>query len=317
VAPARSGAVTGLWRLLRGRLERTDVDLEAAKRRPRMLADPGPVIADYVWRHRADLARWLRGMGGEAPHLTPAGVANDLAHLLVRWLQGRNQFLDADPGLLARVRGAYAASIAEATDLLDAATDRDDLQADLGGLFERHHARLGDLLTQAYGGRLRDAPWSQYSPGLQMAVLRLDEPLAGPILDIGCGADGALTLALRAAGHEVTGFDRDAQAPGLSTGDWLGFDYGEARWGTAVSHLGFSLHFLHQHLAGASAAFDYARSYRRILAGLKPGGVFAYAPSLPFIEDVLPPAFVADRFAWDRPGDDGAGLLSSSRVTRR
>jgi hypothetical protein len=32
---------------------------------------------------------------------------------------------------------------------------------------------------------------------------------------------------------------------------------------------------------------------------------------------VLPRAFVADRFAWDHRGDDGAGLLSSSRVTRR
>jgi SAM-dependent methyltransferase len=315
----RPGAAMGLWRLLRGRLVRTDVGLETASRRSWLLVDPGADITDYLWRHRLDLAGWLQGAGGAEPDLTPAGVANDLARLLVRWVQGRNQFLDADPDLLARVRGAYAASIVETVGLLDAATDRDGLQAGLRGLFEHHHARLRDLLAQAYGGRLKDAPWSQYSPGLQMAVLRLDEPLAGPILDIGCGADGALTLALRAAGHEVTGFDRDAQAAGLLTGDWLAFDYGAGRWGTMVSHLGFSLHFLHQHLAGASAAFDYARSYRRILAGLRPGGVFAYAPSLPFIEDVLPPAFVADRFAWDRRGGDGAGagLLSSSRVTRR
>jgi SAM-dependent methyltransferase len=302
---------------LRGRVSRNDVDLETAKRRPWLLVEPGPELTDYLWRHRADLTSWLGGADSATPGPTPQGVADDLGRLLVRWLQGRNQFLEADPALLDRVREAYATCVRETAELLEVAADLPGLQSGLRDLLRRHHARLGDLLVEAYGSRLRDAPWSQYSPELQRAVLRLDEPLAGPILDVGCGADGALTLALRAAGHEVVGFDRDAQADGLLIGDWLDFDYGRARWKTVVSHLGFSLHFLHQHLASAPAAFDYARVYRRVLAGLKPGGVFAYAPSLPFIEDVLPPAFVADRFAWSQSGTDGAGLLSSSRVTRR
>jgi hypothetical protein len=307
----------GLWRLLRGRLDRADLDLETARRRPRLLFEPGPELTDHLWRHRAELAGWLQDAGASEPGLTPAGAASDLARLLVRWLQGRNQFLDADPALLAQVGAAYGASSCELIELLDGAIDRSSLHAGLRGLFERHHARLGDILTEAYGSRLKDAPWAQYSAGLQMAVLRLDARPAGPILDMGCGSDGALTRALRAAGLQVTGFDRDAQAPDLLKGDWLDFDYGVAQWGTVVSHLGFSLHFLHQHLAGASAAFDYARAYRRVLAGLKSGGVFAYAPSLPFIEDLLPDAFVAERFALDRDGHEGSGLLSSSRVTRR
>lgn len=317
MASARSGAATGLWRLLRGRVSRNDVDLDAARRRPRLLVEPGPELTGYLWRHRAELAVWLGRADGVTPGLTPEGVADDLARLLVRWLQGRNQFLEADPALLDRVRQAYAACVTETAVLLGQGGDVRGLESGLRDLLQRHHARLGDLLVAAYGGRLRDAPWSEYSPELQRAVLRLDEPLTGPILDIGCGARGALTLALRAAGHEVVGFDRDAAADGLLAGDWLSFDYGRQRWGTVVSHLGFSLHFLHQHLAGAPAAFDYARAYRSVLAGLKPGGVFAYAPSLPFIEEVLPPAFLVDPFTWTHRGADGAGLLSSSRVTRR
>lgn len=315
MGPARSGAAAGLWRRLRRRVENSAVDLETAQQRPRLLVDPGPELTDYLWRHRVELSGWLRGAGDASREMTPEHVTDELARLLVRWLQGRNQFLGADPVLLAQIRGAYVACITETAELLGDAVSPGGLQSGLRSLFERHHARLGALLVQAFGGRLRDAPWSQYSPELQMRVLGLTEPLAGPILDIGCGADGALTLALRAAGHEVTGFDRAAEAEGVDVGDWLSFDYGAGRWGLVVSHLGFSLHFLHQHLAGADAAFDYARAYRRILDGLRPGGVFAYAPSLPFMEELLPSAFQADRFAL--AGPEAVGFLSSGRVTRR
>jgi hypothetical protein len=48
------------------------------------------------------------------------------------------------------------------------------------------------------------------------------------------------------------------------------------------------LHFLHHHLRCDDSAFVYARTYMRVLRSLKPGGVFAYAPALPFIEELLP-----------------------------
>ncbi|HEY6878180.1 MAG TPA: hypothetical protein VI299_09175, partial [Polyangiales bacterium] len=59
------------------------------------------------------------------------------------------------------------------------------------------------------------------------------------------------------------------------------------RYGTIVSHQAFSLHFLHHHHAAGDTAFDYARTFMAILRALVPGGVFAYAPGLPFIESVL------------------------------
>jgi hypothetical protein len=73
-------------------------------------------------------------------------------------------------------------------------------------------------------------------------------------------------------------------------GDWLRADFGVRRWGTILSHQGFSLHFWHQHLAQRSAAEEYARAFMRILGALREGGTFAYAPGLPFLEEHLPRA---------------------------
>ena len=57
--------------------------------------------------------------------------------------------------------------------------------------------------------------------------------------------------------------------------------------GTVLSHLGFSLHFLHHHLRPGDEALRYARRYMEVLRSLRPGGVFAYAPGLPFVEEHL------------------------------
>jgi hypothetical protein len=303
-----AGAPTGLWRILRRRGGRPVIDFETARRRPRLLVDPGPEMTGYLWRHRRALLAWLNAADGE---VSPSAVAEDLSRLLVRWLQGRNQFLEAKPKLLDAVRGAYARCVVETGDLLAEVRDEAALQAGLRDLLERHHDRLGDLLSEAYGARLKEAVWSQYSAALQARVLRLEGRLADPVLDVGCGADGALTLALRTAGHEVVGFDRDPARADLLRADWLDFDYGRGRWGSVLSHLGFSLHFLHHHLAGAEQAFAYARTYRRILESLRRDGVFAYAPALPFVEELLPAGFTVDRFQW------GEALQSSTLVTRR
>lgn len=101
-------------------------------------------------------------------------------------------------------------------------------------------------------------------------------------------ADRARRSSRRCArGWLAHGIDRVAP-PELSLGsDWLQFEYGEARFGTVLSHLGFSLYFLHHHLAGRDTAFDYARTYMAILRGLTIGGLFAYTPGLPFLEALL------------------------------
>ena len=87
------------------------------------------------------------------------------------------------------------------------------------------------------------------------------------------------------------GIDRVAEpAEGILRADWLEVPLVPGSLGTALSHLGFSLHFLHHHLRPGGEAARYARRYMDVLRALRPGGVFAYAPGLPFVEEHLPPA---------------------------
>ena len=58
--------------------------------------------------------------------------------------------------------------------------------------------------------------------------------------------------------------------------------------GAVLSHLAFSQQVLHHHLRGSAGPEGYARKEREILHGLRVGGAFVYAPSLSFIEEVLP-----------------------------
>jgi hypothetical protein len=130
-----------------------------------------------------------------------------------------------------------------------------------------------------------------YSPELQLSILSLDaNTMNEPILDVGCGADAALVRHLRAQKKDARGLDRECPPDAGVRGDWLTFEYGAARFGTITSHLGFSLHFVHQEMKRSDLAFEYARAYMRIVRALAPGGTFAYVPGLPFIETILPSA---------------------------
>jgi hypothetical protein len=141
----------------------------------------------------------------------------------------------------------------------------------------------------------RDAVCAGYSPSLQLKVLGLSpKGPPEPVLDVGCGRDAALVRYLRGRGVEAYGIDRTAPEgeEGIATADWLGFAYGEERWRTVISHLGFSLLFLRHHLANRrtaeTLALAHAEAYMRILRSLRVGGAFPYAPVLPFVEALLP-----------------------------
>jgi SAM-dependent methyltransferase len=77
-------------------------------------------------------------------------------------------------------------------------------------------------------------------------------------------------------------------AAGVQRGDWFDFPFGQKQWGTIISHMSFSTHFLHHHnRPQAAGARCYAERYMEVLRALRSGGVFAYAPGLPFIERLL------------------------------
>jgi len=205
------------------------------------------------------------------------GVVAALSSELVRWLWTRNQFLEIELAGQAEL----SRSIRRALKRLDAGEPLEQALAS-------HREELGAFVRTRLGPAPRDVVSSEYSAALQLEVLGLsDSKLEAPLLDVGCGPDALLVRLLRTRGLDARGLDRTPPADVATFGDWLTFDYGEQRWGTVLSHLGFSLYFLHQHLAGRDAAFDYARTYMAILRSLVRGGRFVYTPGLPFLEEML------------------------------
>jgi len=207
-----------------------------------------------------------------------------------------NQFLspadiDSSPAapiyreLLARLRTALAAP----SSLMP-------LDQALQPLLAAHHAALWrwstGLLAERFGDSLAQPVCSEYRAELQLKVLGIDvQQLVEPILDLGCGEGAHLVRHLRALGLAAWGMDRLAAPDHIVwQGDWLdaGAPLQPQSWGTVISHMAFSNHFQHQHLRRDGTAAAYAARYMKVLEALKPGGRFAYAPSLPFFEALLP-----------------------------
>lgn len=132
-------------------------------------------------------------------------------------------------------------------------------------------------------------PCFEYTPALQIEILQIDvEHILQPVLDIGCGSGAHLVGYLTALGIEAYGIDRfKFSQTNIQTADWLEYDYGTAKWGTIISHMGFSNHFIHHNLRQDGDFLLYARTYMKILQSLQSGGSYHYAPDLPFIEKYL------------------------------
>lgn len=139
----------------------------------------------------------------------------------------------------------------------------------------------------------RDAQYfvcAEYTPEFQLNLLKIDSSfLVEPILDIGCGEHGCLVEYLRMQHLTVYGIDRLQQNKDYYYNcDWLEFIYGHQKWGTIISHLSFSSHFLHHFLQNDGIDLLYAETYMKILKSLATGGRWIYIPSVPFMENLLP-----------------------------
>jgi hypothetical protein len=228
-----------------------------------------------------------------------ASDARTLREDLVRWVVSKNQFVQVDDATASEIEDAIVRlGDAFATGDLDEAQDvLDDVLDGLASIVERAV------------GAPREVVASEYTPELQLSVLHLSaRALASPMLDIGCGASAALVRRARVLGIEAIGIDRDAPDD-ATRADWMTFDYGTERFRTIVSHLAFTLHFVRAHHASEVEARRHAEVFVRITRALAPGGCFAYVPSVPFIESVLP----ADRFRIERHRVTGGETLESLR----
>jgi len=136
---------------------------------------------------------------------------------------------------------------------------------------------------------IKPAVCSEYSVGLQIDLLKIDlKAIKEPLLDIGCGKQATLVNYFHKLGVVVNGIDRLSFSEDyLINSDWLEYNYGQDKWGTIISNLGFSNHFKHHNLRDDGNYIEYAKKYMEILKSLKIGGKFHYAPDLPFIESYL------------------------------
>lgn len=214
-----------------------------------------------------------------------------------RRLTALHQFAVLDAATGRQIVRVGLAGVRALRDVLRGADDPEVLELAIPEIALRHRERIETLLRDQLDPALdpevgAEAPvCAQYSPETQVAVLGLDlEDLGEPVLDLGCGQEARLVYWLRQNDVDAYGVDRHA-APGPWTeqADWMTHPLQARHWGTIVSHMAFSNHFIHHHLHPRGQALACARRYMQVLAALAPGGRFIYAPGLPFIEALLDP----------------------------
>ena len=254
-----------------------------------------------------------------------AAAAEDMARRTERFLNLRAQYASLSDDERRTLTALYARLVDELRAGLGAAED--DVGPALEAATGDHLRRLVSLLEAADQGDdlaatargERVTVCAAYRPALQLAVLGVaPATLPEPVLDLGAGPDGALVAYLRDRGVDARGIDRLAEdGPHLVAADWLAWDAGRDRWGAILSHMAFSNHFLHHHRRGDDAAVRYAARWVELLAALRVGGRFHYAPALPFIEPLLAPdAFDVRRAPVPGlPARDGA-LSHATTITR-
>jgi hypothetical protein len=323
--PAAQPAVAGLGALVIQHLGRLHaMAVREVFTKPAML----PVeVMTYVASHRAALASWASALRhGVQPSTAPAVWSTDpagfAAERWLSWLHVRNQFLVLAPAAVSSAAELHRTAVEAMIELL--ASERNDaavrrsLEAAWGG----YHADLARWVACHLGADPIEAVCAEYSAETQLHVLEIDPAqLREPILDIGCGTSGRLVAALRGLGLRASGIDRYAAAPDCLACDWNDYRFAPSTWGTVISHLAMSLHFIHRHVAADDGpAQRHAEKYVEVLRSLVPGGHFIYAPSLPFIEDLLPrQLYQVRRIGVNAPMQTSRGqleLASTTWVTR-
>lgn len=245
----------------------------------------------------------LDGLLSEEPG--PSELSHSLAARFSQYVRRHNQYLEVTlehQGLLA---SEYESLLAELQRILRSHVGPEVMAAGVHRLLASHHRRLEALVRGLWPGPSSAEAFvdsepvcEEYSPDLQLAVLGIHpSDLSEPVLDVGCGTEGALVHHLREQGVDAMGIDLSATGePPLVQADWMTFAFGESRWGSVIAHLSFTNHFVLQDRVSEEHAERYALVYMKILRSLRDGGAFYYAPGVPFIEQHLPGHFQVTRY---------------------
>lgn len=236
----------------------------------------------------------------------------DLAREFVRssleFTYNNNQYVHLDQEEQERLLTMYSVYLRGMKAVLDSSSGYVEFEQNFSALVKDHFKDLSRNISRFFDREpgwqvqeniiLKQVVCSEYSPDFQLKLLGLDaQALMTPVLDLGCGKQGILVKHLQSLGMKALGVDRVVSpAPGLHEADWFDLEFKPDSWGTVISHMAFSNHFLFHHRYKNGNPDRYAAMYMRILNGLKPGGSFVYSPGVPFIEQYLP----AEKFTIQR-----------------
>ena len=155
---------------------------------------------------------------------------------------------------------------------------------------------IAALYPKSFLEQLRNSPivghviCEEYSAQLQIELLRIDvESLKQPLLDIGCGGTAGLVQHLRTFQIESYGIDRriELEASYVQEMNWFDYGFEPNTWGTIISNMSFTNHLLYTYHHDSAQLKLYLHKFTEIIGSLKIGGSFHYAPSVPFVEQML------------------------------
>jgi hypothetical protein len=255
-------------------------------------------------------------LGGRAERVSDSDIRELSAHAaaaLVEKMHAVNQFIQVDRSAQNALCEIYRRSWQKIV-------ESRDIESTLRTFhFPRIRSFLNDRCPPGPGEGLQSSPeigtvpCSECSPELQVKLLRLDpSTVRQPLLDVGCGARAHLVTFLRCRQVEAFGMDRmiAQKSPYLNEMDWFVLRPGLNKWGTIVSNLAFSNHFVYAERYDPARVDLYRKKYMEILNSLVIGGSFVYAPGAAGLEAQAG----EDRFKTETWSI--SGTYSAVRVTR-
>ena len=247
--------------------------------------------------------------------------AGSIYNWFIRECVGRNQYLVFPESAYASIFGRYKTLVTELRKLSRTETT-ERTREEVARVVKEHRRALIAIVRpmndSASAGEGVILPCAEYSESLQFEILRIDpDTIREPFLDIGCGEKATLVKAIRARGKEAVGMDQYQPADDsgcVLRANWLEFSFVPDYWGTIVSHMAFSNHFIRAIKTDPELAAWYQAVYREILESLVPGGAFCYTPALPRAEAFIDRA----RFTVERMTNvEGSPELDTVRVIKR
>lgn len=235
----------------------------------------------------------------ETTHLndTTQKLAKYISDKTIRLFVEVNQYLNFSQKDYLQLQKVYEALLQQVYEICN---QKEVSEEEIDQLFHSHYKNLQSFLLDSNGKEIfkkyRESPdvpeikCAEYTSEFQMRLLGIYlSKVKQPVLDIGCGQKANLVHFLRKNDIIVYGLDRNVQNLNnkIYQVDWLEYTYVPDTWGTVISHMAFSNHFMHHHLRPDGDYEKYATKYMEILKSLKIGGSFIYAPGLSFMEEIL------------------------------